>query len=146
MKIRITESQFNKLSEADIRYTPEMVNDALQNATKDLIEVRERYRNMLNYVAMLHVAEVSDNHGLYAKKHADFNMYKDIMDKRNGKYYDIANAFHYGEGGRSVSLLDKAANDIDTVLNDMNAVDDMFEGILGMSEKYIQLIKELGNI
>lgn len=161
MKIRLTESQFktisyynkiaedngwNNIAEADIRYTPDMVNDALRSATKDLAEVKERYRSMLNYAAMLTVAEVSDNHGLYAKKHADFNQYKSIMNKRNGRYYDIANAFPYGEGDRNVSLLDKVASDMDTVLTDMEAVDDMLEGILGMSEKYIQLIKELGGI
>lgn len=146
MKIRITESQFNKISEADIRYTPEVVNDALRSATKDLSEIRERYRNMLNYVVSLSVVEVSDNHELYNKKHADFVTYKSIMNKRNGKYYDIANAFPYGEGDRNVSLLDKATSDIDIILTDMESVDNMFEGILGMSEKYTELIKELNGI
>jgi hypothetical protein len=134
MKVRITERQY-KLLENNISYDSNYIDDLLKAASKDLEDVKNKYKVAFNYAMSISINEIYENVSILNNKKKDLENFIKIMNKRNGKYYDVANSYNFNEQPDNVSKLDLLSSEIDNELIDLGYIEDIYEDLIEIVEK-----------
>ena len=125
--------------EQTIGYTPERINELIQESSLFYNKAKKYYEKSYNMVLLLTIQDCINEYEMFMSRLKDFNKVKNVIEDRYGKYYDIVDSYNVSDNTENVISLEKNVDDLDKLLMEMSEVINAMESLLE-SAKYMSKI------
>lgn len=134
-KLIVTEAQYKMLQKEGVEYTPEKIDQFVEEAKMVVAKAKELGAQAYNIVAATGIGEIMDDTKKYDELLAKMEGSYEKFDQAHTKYYNIAEMYDYMNLPDNVKELETITSELDNAKEVIYRIYNKFEEILDAAKK-----------
>jgi len=123
------------IKEANISYTPEKIDEFIEQITKEIESAKNIFQTALNRVKGMTIDEIVENTSAAEAYRDKITNAVEALNKKHSMYFNIVDMYEVGEMPDSVNSLWKLTGELDDYYSDLSKVEDVLDNIITAASK-----------
>lgn len=130
------------IKEANISYSPEKIDEFVEQLTKEVESAKRIFETALEKVKGMGIGEIVDNISTAEAYREKITRAIEAIDKKHTMYFDIVNMYGVSDLPSNVRQLEKLTDKLDDYRFDLSRVEDVLEAVISVADKLTDFYSE----